>query len=64
MQHCRLELLQRQLDLLQQYCQQSGMTVNTVEIKLLLLSGQRTQQAAQQAAEQVGLSLGASPCRQ
>ena len=53
--------LQRQLDLLQQYCQQWGLTVNTVKTKLLLLSGQRTQRQAQQAVEQAKLSFGSQP---
>ena len=52
------EGLQRQLDLLQQFCQQWGLTVNTVKTKLMLLSGQRTQQAAKQTAEAAGLSFG------
>lgn len=49
--------LQRQLNLLQQYCQRWGLTVNTLKTKLMLLSGQRTQQAAQQAAECAGLTF-------
>ena len=53
--------LQRQLNLLQRYCQQWGLTVITVKTKLLLLSGQRTQQAAQQAAEQAGLTFAEQP---
>lgn len=39
--------LQRLLDLLQAYCQQLGLTVNTVKTKVQLLSGERTQPAAQ-----------------
>ena len=50
--------LQRQLDLLQQYCQQWGLTVNTVKTKVMLLSGARTQKAALQTAEAAGLSFG------
>jgi len=50
--------LQRQLDLLQQYCQQWGLTVNTVKTKLMLLSGQRTQQAALRAAAAAQLCFG------
>ena len=49
--------LQRQLNLLQRYCKRWGLTVNTGKTKLILLSGQRTQQAAQQAAEQAGLTF-------
>ena len=49
--------LQRQLDLLQQFCQRWGLTVNTVKTKPMLLSGQRTEQAALQAAEQAGLTF-------
>jgi hypothetical protein len=49
--------LQAQLNLLQQYCQRWGLTVNTVKTKLLLLSGHRTQQAAQQAAERSGVTF-------
>lgn len=50
--------LQRQLDLLQQYCSQWGLTVNTVKTKVMLLSGARTQPAAQSAAEAARLSFG------
>jgi hypothetical protein len=49
--------LQRQLDLLQQYCEQWGLTVNAAKTKLMLLSGRRTQQAALETAQQAGLSL-------
>ena len=49
--------LQRQLDLLQHYCSGNGLTVNTVKTKLMLLSGQRRQGAAQQAAEAARLSF-------
>jgi hypothetical protein len=55
------EGLQQQLNLLQRYCEQWGLTVNTVKTKLLLMSGQRTQQAALQAAQQAGLTFGGSP---
>ena len=50
--------LQRQLNLLQQYCSQWGLTVNTVKTKVMLLSGARTQLAAQQAAEAARLRFG------
>lgn len=50
--------LQRQLDLLQDYCQRWGLTVNTVKTKVQLLSGERTQAAAQQTAERAGLQFG------
>jgi len=53
--------LQRQLNLLQQYCQQWGLTVNTVKTKLMVLSGARTQQAALELAQQAGLSFGGQP---
>ena len=53
--------LQRQLDLLQRYCQQWGLTVNTVKTKLLLMSGKHTQPAAQQAAEEAGLTFDGQP---
>ena len=58
--------LQRQLDLLQQYCQQWGLTVNTVKTKLMRLSsgsdsGRDTERAAQQAAEQAGVTFGGQP---
>ena len=49
--------LQRQLDLLQRYCERWGLTVNAAKIKLLLLSGQRTQQAALETAQQAALSF-------
>jgi hypothetical protein len=50
--------LQRQLDLLQRYCQQCGLTVNTVKTKLMILSGQRRQGDAQRAADAARLSFG------
>ena len=50
--------LQRQLGMLQQYCQRWGLTVNTVKTELLLLSGERTQQAAVRTAERARLSFG------
>ena len=53
--------LQAQLDLLQQYCQRWGLTVNTVKTKLLLLSGARTEQGALEAAQLAGLSFGGAP---
>ena len=49
--------LQRQLNLLQQYCRQWGLTVNIDKTKLMLLSGRRTQHAAQQTAEAAGLTF-------
>ena len=49
--------LQRQLDLLQQYCRQWGLTVNIDKTKLMLLSGRRTQHAAQQTADAAGLTF-------
>jgi hypothetical protein len=52
------EGLQAQLDLLQQYCQQWGLTVNTVKTKLMLLSGCHKEQAALQTAQQAGISFG------
>ena len=53
--------LQRQLDVLQQYCQRWGLTVNLVKTKLMLLSGARTQQSAQQTAEAAGLRFAGQP---
>ena len=53
--------LQRQLDLLQAYCQRWGLTVNTVKTKVQLLSGERTQQAALLAAEQAQLRFDGQP---
>ncbi|KAL4855790.1 Retrovirus-related Pol polyprotein from type-2 retrotransposable element R2DM [Chlorella vulgaris] len=53
--------LQRQLDLLQQYCEQWGLTVNAAKTKLVLLSGQRTQQAAVDTAQRAALSLAGQP---
>jgi hypothetical protein len=50
--------LQRQLGMLQQYCERWGLTVNTVKTKLVLLSGERTQQAALQTAQRARLSFG------
>ena len=50
--------LQRQLGMLQQYCQQWGLTVITVKTKLLLLCGERTQQAAVRAAARAQISFG------
>ena len=50
--------LQRQLDLLQQYCSQWGLTVNTVKTKVMLLCGARTERLALEAAEAAGLSFG------
>ena len=50
--------LRRQLGMLQQYCQRWGLTVNTVKTELLLLSGERTQQAAVRTAERARLSFG------
>ena len=49
--------LQRQLNLLQQYCRQWGLTVYIDKTKLMLLSGRRTQHAAQQTAEAAGLTF-------
>ena len=53
--------LQQQLDVLQQYCQQWGLTVNLLKTKLMLLSGARTQQEAQQTAEAAGLRFAGQP---
>jgi len=53
--------LRRQLALLQQYCQQWGLTVNTVKTKLMLLSGERTPAQAQQVAAAAQLSFGGQP---
>ena len=44
-------------NLLQQYCRQWGLTVNIDKTKLMLLSGRRTQHAAQQTAEAAGLTF-------
>ncbi|KAL4856505.1 hypothetical protein ACK3TF_002987 [Chlorella vulgaris] len=52
---------QRQIDLLQRYCEQWGLTVNAAKTKLVLLSGQRTQQAAVDTAQQAALSLAGQP---
>ncbi|KAI3436401.1 hypothetical protein D9Q98_005818 [Chlorella vulgaris] len=53
--------LQRQLDLLQRNCEQWGLTVNAAKTKLVLLSGQRTQQAAVDIAQLAALSLAGQP---
>ena len=50
--------LQRQLNLLQRYCQQWGLTVNTVKTKAMLLSGAGKQHAAQTITEAAGLTFG------
>jgi hypothetical protein len=55
-----VEGLQAQLDLLQQYCERWGLTVNTVKTKLMLLSGARTQQQALEAAQRAGLTFGSA----
>jgi len=49
--------LQRQLDLLQHYCQQWGLTVNTGKTKVMLLSGRRRQKEALEVAEAAGISF-------
>ena len=50
--------LQRQLQLLEQYCRQWGLTVNTVKTKAMLLSGADKQAAAQRTVEAAQLSFG------
>jgi hypothetical protein len=52
--------LQAQLELLQQYCQQWGLTVNIDKTKVMRLSSggsSNTEKAALQAAEQAGLTF-------
>ena len=53
--------LQRQLLILQGYCRQLGLTVNTAKTKVMLLSGARTVPASRQLAEAAGLLFAGQP---
>ena len=55
------EALQAQLDVLQRYCEQWGLTVNTMEIMPILLSGARREREALATAQHAGLTFGSSP---